>query len=82
MLVVYFDYWTGGIRNFFDIDKELKSAGIDTMLFHLGSWNESAVKPHEKIQQIDCFDISSYATNYIYKVLEKLSPDVPMPRIL
>ena len=52
MKIVYFDYWTGGIHNFKAIDFELKKLGHNTLLFHIGSFNES-VKSYEIIENID-----------------------------
>jgi len=75
MKVVYFDYWTGGIHNFVPLDKELKKLNHETMLFHIGSFNEH-VEVKEKIGDIECFDISYFDTKFIYKALEKIKPDV------
>lgn len=75
MKIVYFDYWVGGIRNFISLDAKLKDMGHETLLFHVGSFNET-VKQHESISSIKCFDISFFKTKYIFKALKKIQPDV------
>ncbi len=75
MRVVYFDYWTKGLHNFKAIDSLLKQNGHETMLFHIGSWRYAHSK-EETIDGILCRDISFYQTNNIFKVLEKIRPDV------
>ena len=75
MKIVYFDYWTGGIHNFKAIDFELKKLGHNTLLFHIGSFNES-VESYEIIENIDCFDISHFKTKLIFNALKEIKPDV------
>lgn len=75
MKIIYFDYWTKGIHNFVNIDKELKKLGHQTSLFHIGSFRES-VQRQELLENIECFDISCFDTNIIYKALVKIKPDV------
>ena len=74
MKIVYFDYWTGGIHNFKAIDFELKKLGHNTLLFHIGSFNES-VESYEIIENIDCFDISHFKTKLIFNALKEIKPD-------
>ncbi|MCX4028804.1 hypothetical protein H0A36_16515 [Endozoicomonas sp. SM1973] len=75
MKVVYFDYWTVGIHNFLTIDEKLKKNGCETMLFHIGSFN-NPVKEKEIINNIECYDISFYKTKFIYEALKTINPDV------
>jgi len=73
--ILYFDYWTGGIHNFTAIDKELKEQGHETLLFHIGSFNESVPK-EEIINGINCYDIAYYDTSFLYKALKEIKPDI------
>lgn len=75
MKIVYFDYWTKGIANFIDIDKQLKSQGHDTQLFHIGSFR-SEVPKSEVVADIMCTDISAFNTSLIFKALSEINPDV------
>lgn len=75
MTIVFFDYWTKGIINFIEIDKQLKELGHKTLLLHIGSFNSPHPK-NEIIQNIDVYDIRYFDTIYIYQVLKKIKPDV------
>lgn len=72
--IIYFDYWTVGIRNFKFFDQNLKEKGFSTKLIHLNSW-KGINEPHfQVIDGIECFDIRYFNTNLIYTVLEKEMP--------
>jgi len=76
MKILFFDYWTKGIENFTQFNKRLCEKGHDTMLFHIGSFNDSKTPKEEFIEGILCRDISYYRTKYIYKVIKSIRPDV------
>ena len=76
MKIVYFDYWTKGIKRFLRLNGKLKDAGHDTMLLHTGSARCTHVPKEEIIQGVLCRDISYYETNFIFDALSKIDPDV------
>jgi UDP-N-acetylglucosamine 2-epimerase len=76
MKIVYFDYWTSGIHNFVPLSNSLCSEEYETMLFHIGSYNDPGFAKEEYINGILCRDISYYNTKYIYNALKKIKPDV------
>lgn len=78
MKVVFFDYWTKGLRNFIQLNEELKKEGIDCFLLHTGSFREANndTKGVEEINGVKCVEISSLNTNKIYDAIEKIQPDV------
>ena len=74
--VVYFDYWTKGLKNFYFLDAELRAAHVDTMLVHLGSWRFPDQTKEERINDILCRDVSFYGSVFIYNALKAEKPDV------
>lgn len=74
--ILYFDYWTIGIRNFQFFDDKLKEKGYETMLFHLNSWRGVEGPEFQTLSGIDCYDIRYYKTNVIFNVLRKEMPAV------
>lgn len=76
MKIVYFDYWTNGIRNFTPINKILQKAGHKTMLFHIGSFRDKHCDKECVIDGLLCRDISYYKTKSLFNALKKINPDV------
>ena len=72
--ILYFDYWTVGIKNFKLFDDRLKSRGYQTKLLHLNSWRNIPGPAHDVIEGIDCFDIRYYNTIFLHRVLKKEKP--------
>lgn len=72
--ILYFDYWTVGIKNFKLFDDQLKSQGFETKLVHLNSWKNIDGPAYETIEGIACFDIKHYGTIYLHEVLKKENP--------
>jgi hypothetical protein len=68
--ILYFDYWTKGIKNFKLFDQQLKDIGYETKLLHLNSWRGIEDPDNQTIDGIRCFDIRYYKTNFLYKILE------------
>lgn len=58
--VLFFDYWTAGIHNFLPVAERLRARGVECMLVHLGSWQDSRVPTEESIQGVHCRDIRAY----------------------
>jgi len=75
MKVLYFDYWLKGYKNFIQIDAHFKEKGINTKLFHIGSWRETT-KILTNVEGLDCYDIKFYNTNLVSKVIEYETPDI------
>lgn len=75
MKIAYFDYWTGGIGNYIPIDIKLRELGHETVLLHVGSFNDPQLS-EETIDNILCKDITYYKTSLIYKMLKREKPDI------
>lgn len=63
--IIYFDYWTRGVRHFSKIDKKLKSYNKSTLLVHVGSkrgefWNGDVI-----IDGVVCRDLKYYGNDLI-----------------
>lgn len=67
--ILYFDYWTLGIKNFKLFDQLLKDKGCETKLLHLNSWRGITGPDYAEVDGIACYDISYYRTNLLYKIL-------------
>lgn len=76
MKILYFDYWTKGIKLFVNIDKQLKALGYNTLLLHVESRRSKNVNAEEIIDGILCRDISYYRTRYLLKILKIVKPDI------
>lgn len=74
--IIYFDYWTAGVHNFKLIDEELHADGFETKLIHVGSWRDKNIPAYQRIDGIDCFDISYFSSWILFNVLEQEAPDV------
>lgn len=74
--ILYFDYWTVGIKNFQRFDALLKKEGCETKLLHLASWKDIDAPLYQSIGGINCYDIKHYNTNSIFKVLKHEMPSV------
>lgn len=75
MKILFIDNWTKGIRNFSRLTPLLEKEGFSYKLVHLESWDGDCQK-YQRISDIDCYDISSYKSQYLYKVIKQESPDV------
>jgi hypothetical protein len=78
--IIFFDYWTRGIRHFKKISVELAQQNITTLLLHTASWrgdldieNIKINKYEECIEGIVCRDIMYYE-NSIVNALKKEKP--------
>jgi hypothetical protein len=72
--ILYFDYWTIGIKNFKLFDEHLKAHGFETKLIHLNSWRRIEGPIHEIIEGIECYDVKYYDTIYLHDILKKENP--------
>jgi len=73
--VVFFDYWTKGIRHFLPIANALKERGVDSLLLHVGSTRDKGVPPEETIQGLRCRDIRFYGRS-LCSAIEREAPKV------
>lgn len=73
--VLFFDYWSNGIRNFVPLLQPLRDAGFDCALLHLGSWRDQSVPDEEVLQTLPCRDIRHYGGN-LKRALLAEDPDV------
>lgn len=72
--ILYFDYWTVGIKNFKLFDDHLKSRGFQTKLLHLNSWRNIPSPAHQIIEGIECYDIRYYDSTILHNILKKENP--------
>lgn len=63
--VMYFDYWTRGIRHFSKIDDFVRAAGLSSLLVHLGSQRGELAETDQIISGVKCADISFYDSNLV-----------------
>lgn len=73
--VIFFDYWTRGVRHFATIDKRLKQLGYSTRLVHMGSTRKEPTDERCYVDNISCHDISYYNGSLI-TMLKKERPKV------
>jgi hypothetical protein len=73
--VVYFDYWTRGIRHFIKIDQNVKARGLSSLLVHLGSQRGEPLTENQELNGIQCADIIQYDGSLI-RMLKKERPKV------
>jgi hypothetical protein len=69
--VLYFDYWTRGIRHFADVDKYLRHEDCETLLVHLGSQRGEPVQEPHHVQGIRARDISYYGGSLVRMLLQE-----------
>jgi len=67
--VLYFDYWTRGIRHFSYIDPYLKQRGFSSTLVHTASLRGEKFAEHEIISGIECFDLRYFGNNLVNMLL-------------
>ena len=67
--ILYFDYWTRGVRHFSNVDLRLKASGLNTLLVHLGSQRGEALEENPIISGIRCVDLKSYGNNLVSMLL-------------
>lgn len=58
--VLFFDYWTIGIHNFLPVAERLRERGVECLLVHLGSWQDTNIQTEEMIGGLKCRDIRAY----------------------
>jgi hypothetical protein len=73
--ILYFDYWTRGVRHFIPIDLAIKSNGLKSMLIHLGSQRGELPSQDNHISGIHCRDLSFYGSDFL-SMLEYERPKV------
>lgn len=73
--IVYFDYWTRGIRHFAEVDKYLRRENCETLLVHLGSQRGEPVQEPHEIQGIRARDIACYGGSLVTMLLRE-RPDI------
>lgn len=73
--VLYFDYWTRGIRHFTEIDSVVKAGGLKSMLIHLDSQRGELSTEDKYISGIHCRDLNAYGDDFI-AMLEVERPKV------
>ena len=73
--VVYFDYWTRGIRHFVKIDQNIKARGLSSLLVHLGSQRGEPLQVNQELNGIQCADIARYDGS-LMRMLKKERPKV------
>lgn len=74
--ILYFDYWTVGLKNFSYFDEALKANGCETKLLHLNSWRKIDGPKNQVLNKIAAYDITYYKTIWLYKVLKLEQPAV------
>ena len=67
--VVYFDYWTRGIRHFSSIDPHLRKAGYSTLLVHMGSLRGEPIVNDQVLSGIQCIDLCYFRNNLVNMLL-------------
>lgn len=73
--VIYFDYWTRGIRHFAKIDVQVKTCGLNSLLVHLGSQRGEPLQKDQIVSGISCADLAYYG-NDLVKMLRAERPKV------
>ncbi len=75
--VLFFDSWKGGIHNFKRLTNSFKSASIECLMVHLGSWgNEDELIVEEVFGNLTVRDISFYKNQNFKAILELEKPDL------
>lgn len=76
-LVIGFDSWTGGIRNYQRLLPPIRELGFDFLLIHLGSWGVDKGRPkEERIGDARIRDISYYGNYSFSEILDIERPSV------
>lgn len=73
--VMYFDYWSRGIRHFSKVDKVLKSKGLNSTLLHLGSLRGEPRFDMRFLDGIYCQDISVHNDSLV-EAIKNIRPKV------
>ena len=76
MKVLFFDYWTKGIKNFLYFDQSLKEMGCTTRLVHFSSFKGISCPSSEIISGIECLDMGFYKTLFVSQVIKKEKPNL------
>jgi len=63
--VLYFDYWTRGIRHFTKIDIDVKACGLNSLLVHLGSQRGEPLQNDQIISGVKCIDLAFYDNDLV-----------------
>src|SRR6267154_19482 len=69
--VLFFDYWTRGIRHFSRIKEGLERKGLTSLLLHLGSTRGENVAREEVIDGVLCRDITFYGNSIVKALIEE-----------
>jgi hypothetical protein len=75
MKILFFDYWTRGIKHFSRLKGGLVREGNEVVLLHTGSWRQKDIPKEEMIDGLLCRDISHYNDN-LAKALHAEAPDI------
>jgi hypothetical protein len=73
--VVYFDYWTRGVRHFAKVNIDVRARGLNSLLVHLGSQRGEPLTKNQIISGINCRDLALYSYDLI-KMLRAERPKV------
>lgn len=69
--ILFFDYWTRGIRHFSKIKEGLDRRSLTSLLLHLGSKRKENVTQEEIIDGVLCRDISFYRGSIVQAILKE-----------
>lgn len=69
--VLFFDYWTRGIRHFSKLKEGLERKGLTALLLHLGSKRGENITQEEVIDGVLCRDITFYGNSIIRALIEE-----------
>lgn len=73
--IVFFDYWTNGIRHFLPVYERLQRQGVESSMLHIGAWRDPSVANEETLHGIRCRDLRFYG-NDLRRALIAEAPDV------
>ena len=74
--ILYFDYWTRGIRHFSNIDINIRKTGMTTLLVHMGSQRGEFPIKEQIICNIKCKDLFFYDNNLLRML------DIERPKVV
>jgi hypothetical protein len=74
-LILGFDSWTGGIRNYIRLVDPLNNLGYHLILLHIGSWGHDKGREQEEfIEGLHVRDIAYYKGSTFYEILKIEKP--------
>lgn len=69
--ILFFDYWTRGIRHFSRIKEGLERKGLTALLLHLGSKRGENITQEEVIDGVLCRDITYYRGSIVRALIDE-----------